>query len=312
MGIALQTSPFFQMIEYLAVFFCGMSGGMAAIRKQYDILTIIITAWLTALGGGLIRDVFLGALPPVGVSNLGYVLTAFGAGIVVAIIHPEVDELKWSMLIIDALALGLFAVNGASKALMYSTTSLTAVFLGTFTAMGGGMIRDMLLNEVPQVIKDRHWYIIPAVIGSFLTVVVWRWEEAKKITFQTEFALDVVIVVLVVVLRVISVKFNITVPGAMKRTHVHLPRRILVREVHHRGKPTDDPAFESTSSGMVPVAGGGEESRKTPERKTAAGNGIRTSVTSTGSFRFEDPDLKASDAEEDRRVMRVVSSDGKK
>lgn len=234
MAIALQTSPFFQAIEYLAVFFCGISGGMAAIKKNYDLLTIVITGWLTALGGGLIRDTFLGALPPVGVTNIGYIATAFAAGLIVAVIHPEVEKLKWSMLTIDALALALFAVNGTSKALMYSTTGVTAVFLGTFTAIGGGMIRDILLNEVPQVIRDQHWYIIPAVVGCVLTVVVWRWEEAKRITFQQEFVLDVAIVILVILLRLASVKFDWKVPGAMHRTQAHLPSKIIERKVHHR------------------------------------------------------------------------------
>ncbi len=162
-------------VEYLAIFSCGMAGGLAAIRKGYDVFTIIITAWLTALGGGMIRDILLGAVPPVCISDRVSVITALLAGCTVAVIHPEVDKLKWSMLTIDALALGLFAVNGTSKGLVYNTSGMTAVFLGTFTAMGGGMIRDILLNEVPMVIRDRHWYIVPAVIGSMLTVPVWRW-----------------------------------------------------------------------------------------------------------------------------------------
>ena len=156
MEVALQSTPFFQGVEYLAIFCCGLVGGLAAIRKQYDVFAIIITAWLTALGGGIIRDILLGAVPPVGISDKGSVLTALIAGCVVAVIHVEVGRLRRTMLILDALALGLFAVNGTSKALMYNTSGLTAVFLGTFTAMGGGLIRDILLNEVPVVIRDRH------------------------------------------------------------------------------------------------------------------------------------------------------------
>lgn len=119
MEIALQSTPFFQAVEYLAIFSCGMAGGLTAVRKRYDVSSIIIIAWITALGGGIIRDVLLGALPPVGISDMGSVLTAFAAGAVTAVVHPEVDKLKWSMITIDALALGLFAVNGTSKALLY-------------------------------------------------------------------------------------------------------------------------------------------------------------------------------------------------
>lgn len=234
MEVALQSSPFFRGVEYLAIFCCGMAGGLAAIRKGYDVFTIIITAWLTALGGGIIRDVLLGAVPPVGISDRVSVLTALLAGCTVAIIHPEVDRLRWSMFTIDALALGLFAVNGTSKGLLYNTSGMTAVFLGTFTAMGGGMIRDILLNEVPMVIRDRHWYIVPAVIGSMLTVPVWRWHARGMISERAEMALDVAIVVLVVLLRLGSVRFDWQLPRAVPRAKAHLPRVLLERRVHHR------------------------------------------------------------------------------
>ncbi|KFI65944.1 trimeric intracellular cation channel family protein [Bifidobacterium cuniculi] len=233
METALQTSPFIQGVEYLAIFFCGMGGGLAAVRKQYDMFTIIITAWLTALGGGIIRDVLLGAVPPVGISDRVSVLTALAAGCAVAVFHPEVDKMKWSMLAIDALALGLFAVNGTSKGLMYNTSGMTAVFLGTFTAMGGGLIRDILLNEVPMVIRDRHWYIMPAVLGSMLTVLAWRWQARGAISLQVEMVLDIVIVLLVVAMRICSVAFDWQLPGAVPRSRVHLPA-VRFRQVHHR------------------------------------------------------------------------------
>lgn len=238
MEVALQSTPFFQGVEYLAIFCCGLVGGLAAIRKQYDVFAIIITAWLTALGGGIIRDILLGAVPPVGISDKGSVLTALIAGCVVAVIHVEVGRLRRTMLILDALALGLFAVNGTSKALMYNTSGLTAVFLGTFTAMGGGLIRDILLNEVPVVIRDRHWYIMPAVIGSVLTVVVWRWRAHAAISMHMGIMLDVGIVVLVLVLRLCSVKFNWQLPGAVERSQEHLPHRIVLkRHVRHHDGP---------------------------------------------------------------------------
>lgn len=234
MEVALQNSPFFLGVEYLAIFSCGMAGGLAAIRKGYDVFTIIITAWLTALGGGMIRDILLGAVPPVCISDRVSVITALLAGCTVAVIHPEVDKLKWSMLTIDALALGLFAVNGTSKGLVYNTSGMTAVFLGTFTAMGGGMIRDILLNEVPMVIRDRHWYIVPAVIGSMLTVPVWRWHARGFINDQVEMTLDVAIIAIVVLLRLGSVRFNWQLPTAVPRAKAHLPHVLLMRRVHHR------------------------------------------------------------------------------
>lgn len=116
MQIAWANNAFLQVIEYIAVFCCGMVGGSATVRRGYDITAIIIASWLTALGGGIIRDVMLG-VPPVGVNDKGLVLTALASGIAMAFIYPEVDELRWSMLTLDALAMALFAVEGTAKAL---------------------------------------------------------------------------------------------------------------------------------------------------------------------------------------------------
>lgn len=236
MGSALESNMLIMVIEYIAVFCCGMVGGLAAIRKGYDLVAIMITTWLTALGGGIIRDVLLGALPPVGVSDRAYVCIALAASLVVAVIHPEVDKLKWSMLTLDALALALFAVNGTAKAIFHGTSGMTAVFLGMFTALGGGLIRDMLINEVPMAIRDRHWYAVPSAVGCVLTVFVCKGVQSSVIDFRMEMILDWAIVALVVAMRLLSVKYNLTVPGAMERHNTYLPgeARHVLREAENR------------------------------------------------------------------------------
>ena len=147
MQVALENNIVFVVIEYLAILCWGLSGGLAAIRKGYDIFTIMLCGWLTALGGGLVRDVMLGALPPVGITDKGYVLTTLFSGIIVVVAHPEITKLKWTMTVIDALGLGLFAVSGTAKALAYGSSGMTAVFLGMFTALAGGLIRDIFIGN---------------------------------------------------------------------------------------------------------------------------------------------------------------------
>lgn len=242
MEVALESNGFFIGIEYLATFCCGMVGGLAAVRKGYDIFAILVTTWLTALGGGIIRDVLLGALPPAGVSDKGLVITALLAAVAVAIIYPEVDKLKWSMLSLDALALGLYAVNGTSKAMMYHMSGTTAVFLGMFTALGGGLIRDMLINEVPMVIRDKHWYAVPSAVGCVLTVLVCKGVSEGIVSFPAEVLLDVLIVVLMVAMRLISVFFDIQLPGALARHNTYLPSeaKYLKRPVIHPDRNDDD------------------------------------------------------------------------
>lgn len=221
MEVALESNAFILGIEYVAIFCCGMVGGLSAVRKDYDLFAIVITAWLTALGGGIIRDVMLD-VPPVGITDKGFVLTALASGVAVAVIHPEVDKLKWSMLTIDALAVALFAVNGTAKAMGLGSSGMTAAFMGMFTALGGGLVRDMLINEVPMVIRDKHWYAVPSAVGCLLTVFVCKALNAGWINLEWEMALELVIVAVVVVMRLLSVKFNLTVPGAVERRHVYL------------------------------------------------------------------------------------------
>ena len=233
--VALESNAVFMGIEYLAIFICGLSGGLAAIRKHYDLFSILVIAWVTALGGGITRDVLLGDLPPVGITDKGFVLTALFSGIIVAVAHPEIEHLKWSMIVTDALSLGLFAVNGTAKALAFHTSGMTAAFLGMFTALAGGTIRDILLNEVPSILRDKHLYAVPSCVACVLTVFAYRASVHWNLGLNGEMVLDVAIVILVFVLRVISVKFNVTFPGAMERHHMHLPTqgRYLKRPVIH-------------------------------------------------------------------------------
>lgn len=222
MEVALETNAFILGIEYVAIFCCGMVGGLTAVRKGYDITAILITSWLTAMGGGLIRDMILD-VTPIGIADRGFVLTALASGVAVAFIHPEVDRLKWSMLTLDALAMALFAVVGTSKGMIFGQSGMPAAFLGMFTAIGGGLIRDMLINEVPMIIRDKHWYFVPAAVGSVLTVFVCKAVQHGYLDVQGEIAFDVAIVVLVVAMRLLSVRFNWMVPGAMQRHNVYLP-----------------------------------------------------------------------------------------
>ncbi|PLS30892.1 hypothetical protein Uis1B_1181 [Bifidobacterium margollesii] len=232
--VALESNALFIGIEYLATFICGLSGGLAAIHKRYDLFSILVLAWVTALGGGITRDLLLG-VSPVGITDKGFVLAALISGIIVAVVHPEIDHLKWSMITTDALALGLFAVNGTAKALAYHSSGMTAVFLGMFTALAGGTIRDILLNEVPSILRDKHLYAVPSFVGCLLTVFAARATDRWNLGLNGEMTLDIIVVIVVFVLRMLSVKFNITLPGAVERRHTHLPtrNRYLKRPVIH-------------------------------------------------------------------------------
>lgn len=237
MEVALGDNIFFLIVEYVAMGCCGMVGGMWAIRKKYDVFAIITTSWLTALGGGIVRDVLLGALPPVGIADRGFVITGLLSGVIVAIAHPEIDKLRWLMLTLDALALGLFVVNGTAKGLEFHMSGMASVFLGMATAIGGGLIRDMMLNQVPVIMQDKHWYAFPAVVGCVLTVFVVKVRQSGYFDSTVEIILNILIVALVVAMRLLSVKLDLTLFGAVNRTEpikVHRPRIRRINNRRHR------------------------------------------------------------------------------
>ena len=216
--VALESNVFFVVIEYLAIFVWGLSGGLSAVRKGFDLFTILTCAWVTALGGGLVRDTLLGDLPPIGITDKGYIITCLVSGLVVAVAHPEISRMRWTMDAIDALGLGLFAVNGTAKALAFGMSGVTAVFLGMATALAGGLFRDVLLGDVPMIIRDRHLYAVPSLVGCVLTVLVERGVRAGMVGGSAEMILDVVVVALVFTLRILSVACNVTLPGAIPRS----------------------------------------------------------------------------------------------
>lgn len=215
--VAGESILFFTVLEYLAVFSCGVMGGIAAIQKNYNLFAILTAGFLTALGGGVIRDIMMGIFPPAGISNKGYVITAIVAAIIVAMMYTTVKKHLQLLPVFDALGVGLFAVDGSAKALTYHMSGMTAILLGIVTALGGSLVRDILLNEVPMIIEDRHWYAFLAVLGAGATVGIWRLTQRGYISFVLEMFLDVVVVVCIVLLRMASLYFNLLLPGASQR-----------------------------------------------------------------------------------------------
>ncbi len=228
-------------MEYIAVLFSGLNGGLVAVRKHYDLFSILVTAWATALGGGIVRDILLGIYPPVGISDHTLILIALAAGFLVAWIHPELESLKWSMLITDAVGVALFAVNGTVKGLSYGMSGMTAVFLGVLTAIGGGTIRDIIVGQIPSIIRDKHMYATPAIGACICAVFIYRGQLNHFYSSSVESILNLLVIVAVVAIRLASLKYNIFVPGAMQRHHNHLD---YTRKLIHRNNKSSKAKYK--------------------------------------------------------------------
>ncbi|MFJ8043180.1 trimeric intracellular cation channel family protein [Kitasatospora sp. NPDC096147] len=162
-----------QTLDLIGIFVFALSGGLLAVRKNMDIFGICVLAEATALGGGVMRDLVIGATPVVAFTNLGYFVTPLLAGLVVFFLHPEVERINRSVQTLDALGLGLFCVTGTAKAHDYGLGSVSSVALGMLTAAGGGVIRDVLAHETPSLLRwDREIYAVPALVGSAMVAVL--------------------------------------------------------------------------------------------------------------------------------------------
>lgn len=164
------TSPLFLTLDLAGVFAFALNGALTAIRlTRLDIVGVVTLGMCTALGGGILRDILLGALPPATFSDWRYLTVAAVGGLMAFVFGRGLDRINMPILVLDAAGLSLFAVAGALKALDHDSGFAQAVILGTITAVGGGTLRDVLIREVPSVLTS-GLYAIPALIGAALLV----------------------------------------------------------------------------------------------------------------------------------------------
>ena len=153
----------------------AVEGARLGVLAGLDLFGVLVTAFATALGGGIVRDVLLGDVPPASMRSVAYPATALAAGGAVLAAYALWGSAPTgtAMTTLDAAGLSLFAVNGAAKALDHGMNALLAVLLGTMTAVGGGTIRDVLLDVVPGVLV-REVYAVAAAVGAAVVVLAVR------------------------------------------------------------------------------------------------------------------------------------------
>ena len=203
----LTSLPYDTALEVGGVFFAALSGGLAAVRKNFDLFGVLVIAWAAGLGGGLLRDILIGATPPVGISNWRFVLTAVIAGFAIFILHPSVTRMRRTVIVLDAWALGFFVLIGTTKGLQFGAGPLASLMVGVLTGIGGGIMRDILVGEVPLVLADRQLYAIPAFLGASIAVGLWY---AGWWNVWVQFG----VVLLVSGIRLMSLRMGWVVPSA--------------------------------------------------------------------------------------------------
>lgn len=153
-------------LDLLGIFVFAVSGGLLAVRNQLDIVGVIVLAMATGLGGGVIRDVIIGSVPPPAIADWRYLLMPVLGGLAVFFWHPAVGRFERLVNVFDAFGLGLFCVAGAIKAEEYGLGPVPSAALGLITGVGGGIIRDLLAGRIPVVLRNGELYAIPALAGA--------------------------------------------------------------------------------------------------------------------------------------------------
>ena len=158
------------VLDLLGTFAFALSGAVSGVKHRLDIFGVLVLSFAAANVGGITRDLLIGAVPPPGIADWRYIATAIAAGLITFYGGAVVDRLWNSVLLFDAVGLGLFAVTGASKALAFHLGPLTAVLLGVLTGIGGGVARDVLVSEVPAVLRA-DLYAVAALAGAAVVVI---------------------------------------------------------------------------------------------------------------------------------------------
>ncbi len=193
------------VLNLAGTFVFGLSGGLAGVQARLDAFGVVVLAVTVGLAGGITRDVLIG-IPPQTFRDWRYLAVAGGAGLVTFLAAPMLERLERPVLVFDAAGLALFCVTGASTALDYRVGAVAAVVLGAITGIGGGMLRDILLREVPTVLRT-GLYAIPALVGASIVVVASE-------SGTHNLVVPIVAAAICFVIRLVGLHFDLNVPRA--------------------------------------------------------------------------------------------------
>ena len=166
--IALEAA--LHILDLGGTFVFAISGAVAAVERRLDIFGVLVLSFVAGNVGGITRDVLIGAVPPAALSDGLYLGVSILAGLITFFSYAGVRRLRSPVLLFDAVGLAFFAVVGAQKAITFGLSPMMAALLGMLTGIGGGMVRDMLLTEIPHVLRS-DLYAVAALAGASVVVI---------------------------------------------------------------------------------------------------------------------------------------------
>jgi uncharacterized membrane protein YeiH len=162
--------PFLVALDLLGTFVFALSGAAAGVKSKLDLFGLMVLAFAAGNAGGITRDLLIGSVPPAAISDWRYLGVSLLAGLVTFFWYPEIDARRRPVLLFDGAGLALFAVTGTQKALVAGLNPVMAALMGMLTGIGGGMVRDVFVNQTPTVLKA-DLYAVAALAAGVVVVV---------------------------------------------------------------------------------------------------------------------------------------------
>ncbi|MHA7831333.1 MAG: trimeric intracellular cation channel family protein [Flagellimonas sp.] len=198
-----------QTVDILGTVAFAISGVLVAMEKKLDLFGVLIIAFVTAIGGGTLRDLLIGNTPVGWMRDLTYVITIFISVVFAIIFVNKLKYLRKSLFLFDTIGIGLYTMVGIEKGLEAELLPIMCIFLGTMTACFGGVTRDILCNEIPVIFR-KEIYATACILGGASYFLFMQFPIKDSYAY-------VAAIFVVIMLRLIAVKFDVRLPNIYKK-----------------------------------------------------------------------------------------------
>jgi len=195
---------FFNVLDLLGTVAFTISGALSAMNRRLDLFGIFIIAFVTAIGGGTIRDILIGNTPVTWMENTIYIYLIGFITILAIIFRKKLDHLKKSLFLFDSIGLGIFTITGVEIGIQNDLNPIISITLGTMTGTFGGVVRDILCNEIPVIFR-KEIYATACIVGGLAFITFYELGMAQDVIY-------IITSVTVIVIRLLVVKFHISLP----------------------------------------------------------------------------------------------------
>lgn len=199
----------FYIIDILGTIAFAISGVLVAMNKKMDVFGILIIGFVTAIGGGTLRDILIGITPVSWMKDMTFTYAILGSAVFAIMARNKINYLRTSLFLFDTIGIGLYTIVGIEKGLAAGLHPIICIALGTISASFGGVIRDILCNEIPVIFR-KEIYATACIMGGVAYFLL------RKLPIESDYVF-IVAGLVVIIIRILAVKFSIALPSIYKQ-----------------------------------------------------------------------------------------------